>query len=126
MPLVRIDMPVGRPVGYRTAVVDIVQSAMHTALGVPLAERFHVINEHGPECLSMDAAYLGVTRSTDAMIVQVTLNEGRDASVKQLFYRALADGLHSGVGLRREDLVISLVEVRREDWSFGNGEAQLA
>jgi hypothetical protein len=30
------------------------------------------------------------------------------------------------IGLRPEDLVVNLVEVKRENWSFGSGEAQLA
>ena len=58
--------------------------------------------------------------------MQVFLNAGRDAAIKRRFYAALADGLHEAIGLRREDLVINLAEVKPEDWSFGNGEAQLA
>ena len=42
------------------------------------------------------------------------------------FYRAVADGLHQRLSLRREDVLISLVEVNKENWSFGNGEAQYA
>ena len=43
---------------------------------------------------------------------------------KRAFYAAVANGLHKRVGLRREDVVIGLVEVNKENWSFGNGEAQ--
>ena len=43
---------------------------------------------------------------------------------KQRFYKVAVDGLHEGLKLRREDVFINLVEVHREDWSFGNGEAQ--
>jgi phenylpyruvate tautomerase PptA (4-oxalocrotonate tautomerase family) len=57
-------------------------------------------------------------------VIQVTLNEGRDADMKSRFYRTLADGLRERVGLRPEDLVVNLVEVKRENWSFGNGKAQ--
>ncbi len=46
--------------------------------------------------------------------------------MKKAFYAAVADGLHERVGLRREDVVIGLVEVKKENWSFGNGEAQYA
>jgi 4-oxalocrotonate tautomerase len=58
-------------------------------------------------------------------VVRVTLNEGRDADMKRSFYRTLADGLCERVGLCLEDLVVNLVEVKRENWSFGRGEAQL-
>ncbi len=125
MPLVRIDLPAGRPAGYAVAVGDAVTQALHATMGVPQAERFQVITEHAPAGLSIDPGYLGIARSADAMVVQVFLNAGRDAATKQRFYAALADGLQRAVGLRREDLAINLVEVQREDWSFGNGEAQL-
>lgn len=126
MPLVRIELPRGKPAAYGAAVGDAVTQALHTALGVPPAERFQVITEHGAGGLSIDPGYLGVHRSADAIIVQAFLNAGRDAATKRRFYATLADGLQTAVGLRGEDLVINLVEVQREDWSFGNGEAQLA
>jgi 4-oxalocrotonate tautomerase len=40
------------------------------------------------------------------------------------FCEAVADGLHERLGLRREDVFINLVDVTKENWSFGNGEAQ--
>ena len=125
MPLVRVELPAGKPAEYRTAVGEAIQQAMHTALRVPLEERFHIFTDHAPGNLVIDPTYLGIDRSADAIVVQVTLNEGRDADVKKAFYRTLADGLRERVGLRPEDLVVNLVEVKRENWSFGRGEAQL-
>jgi phenylpyruvate tautomerase PptA (4-oxalocrotonate tautomerase family) len=74
----------------------------------------------------MDPTYLGIERSADALIIQLTLNEGRTVEVKKAFYKAVADGLHERVELRREDVFINLVEVKKENWSFGNGIAQYA
>jgi len=59
-------------------------------------------------------------------VIQVTLNEGRTLEQKRAFYKAVADGLHDRIGLRREDVTTNLVEVKKENWSFGNGEAQYA
>jgi 4-oxalocrotonate tautomerase len=123
MPLVRVELPAGKPAEYRAAVGKAIQQAMHTALKVPLEERFHIFTEHAPVDLVINQTYLGIERSADAIVVQVTLNEGRDAEVKRSFYRTLADLLRERIGLRPEDLVV--VEVKRENWSFGNGEAQL-
>jgi len=39
-------------------------------------------------------------------------------------YLGIADGLYAAVGIRREDVFINLVEVKKENWSFGNGQAQ--
>ena len=125
MPLVRVELPAGKAADYRAAVSEAIQQAMHAALKVPLEERFHIITEHAPANLVIDPTYLGIDRSADAIVVQVTLNEGRDADVKRDFYRTLADRLRERVGLRPEDLVVNLVEVKRENWSFGRGEAQL-
>ena len=126
MPLVRVELPAGKPAEYRAAVGQAIHEAMHAALKVPLEERFQIFTEHAPGNLVIDRTYPGIDRSTDAIVVQVTLNEGRDADVKKNLYRTLADGLHERIGLRPEDLVVNLVEVKRENWSFGSGEAQLA
>jgi len=37
----------------------------------------------------------------------------------------IADGLRERLNLRREDVFICMVEVSKENWSFGNGEAQI-
>jgi 4-oxalocrotonate tautomerase len=124
MPLARIDLPAGKPADYRRAVADVVYEAMIATLDAPANDRFQVISEHTRETLLIDPIYLGIERSADALIIQLTLNEGRTVEVKKAFYKAVADGLRARVGLRREDVFINLVEVRKENWSFGNGIAQ--
>ena len=126
MPLARIDLPVGKPAEYGRAVADVVYEAMIATLNAPQHDRFQVISEHKPDTLLIDPNYLGIERSADALIIQLTLNEGRTAEVKKAFYKAVADGLHDRLGLRREDVFINLVEVKKENWSFGNGIAQYA
>src|SRR5882757_3173955 len=124
MPLARIDLPAGKSAEYRTAVGDVVYTAMVTALNAPKDDRFQIISEHSH--LIIDPSYLGIERSKDAIVIQLTLNEGRTVEQKKAFYKAVADGLHERVALRREDVVINLVEVKKENWSFGNGIAQYA
>jgi phenylpyruvate tautomerase PptA (4-oxalocrotonate tautomerase family) len=126
MPLARIDLPAGRSADYGRAVADVVYEAMIATLNAPKNDRFQVISEHTRETLIIDPTYLDIERSADAVIIQLTLNEGRTVEVKKAFYKAVADGLHERVGLRREDVFINLVEVKKENWSFGNGIAQYA
>jgi 4-oxalocrotonate tautomerase len=126
MPLARIDLPAGKPADYRRKVADVVYEAMIATLNAPANDRFQVISEHTPATLIIDPTYLGIERSADALIIQLTLNEGRTVEVKKAFYKAVADGLHARIGLRREDVFINLVEVKKENWSFGNGIAQYA
>lgn len=127
MPLVRIDVPQGKSVEYRMAISDVVYNTTISVLNVPEFNRFHVISEHSKSDLAIDPTYYGIQRSENAIIIQITLNEGRATlELKKVYYKALADGLHARLGLRREDVFISLVEVKKENWSLGNGEAQYA
>jgi len=126
MPLARVDLVQGKSADYRKAISEIIYDAMIKTLNVPKDDRFHVITEHPAEGLIFDPAYLGIQRTADCIFIQVTLNEGRTVEMKRAFYKAIADGLHDRLKLRREDVVINLVEVKKENWSFGNGEAQYA
>jgi phenylpyruvate tautomerase PptA (4-oxalocrotonate tautomerase family) len=123
---VRVDLVHGKPADYRREIGAVIYDAMIETLGVPLDDRFQVITEHPREDFVFDPGYLGITRTEDCVFIQVTLNAGRTVDVKRAFYRAVADGLHQRLGLRREDVFIGLVEVQKENWSFGNGEAQYA
>ena len=126
MPLVRIDLLEGKPPEYRAQVGEIVYQALLDAFTVPKNDRFQIVTEHPKAELLFDRDYLGVHRSDDCIFVQVTLSSGRTVEMKQRFYKAVADGLHESLKLRREDVFINLVEVSKENWSFGNGEAQYA
>jgi phenylpyruvate tautomerase PptA (4-oxalocrotonate tautomerase family) len=124
MPLVRIDLLEGKTPEYRIEVGQIVYQAMLDVLSVPKDDRFQIIAEHPKAGLQFDRDYLGIHRSEDCIFVQITLSSGRTVETKQRFYKAVADGLHEALKLRREDIFINLVEVSKENWSFGNGIAQ--
>src|SRR5215510_6138571 len=126
MPLARIDIVRGKPADYKRTIADVVYEAVIEILKAPPNDRFQVIAEHAPESRIADESYLGVERTQDCEFIQLTLNAGRTLEQKKGFYKAVADGLHERLGLRREDVLINLVEVAKENWSFGNGVAQYA
>jgi phenylpyruvate tautomerase PptA (4-oxalocrotonate tautomerase family) len=126
MPLVRIDLFQGKTREYRIQVGQIVYQAMLDILNVPKNDRFQIITEHSEAGLQFDREYLGIHRSDDCVFLQITLNAGRTVEMKQRFYKAVADGLHETLQIRKEDVFINLIEVAKENWSFGNGEAQYA
>jgi phenylpyruvate tautomerase PptA (4-oxalocrotonate tautomerase family) len=126
MPFVRIDLAAGKPPAHRRTIGDVVYDAMVATINVPAGDRFQVIAEHDAADLIFDPSYLGIERSPDCVFIQITLNEGRTTEAKKAFYQAIADGLHERLGMRREDVLITLVEVKKENWSFGNGIAQYA
>lgn len=126
MPLVRIDTPRRLTPEHRRAIGDAVHRAMVDVLKVPPDDRFQILVGHGPDVLSVAPSYLGIDHGDDVLIVQITLNAGRSVEQKRGFYRRLADDLHAAAGVRREDVIVSLVEVAKENWSFGNGDAPYA
>jgi 4-oxalocrotonate tautomerase len=124
MPLVRIDLRQGKSPDYRRTIGDVVYDAMREVINVPEHDRFQVINEHHPDNLIFDPTYLGIQRSADCIFIQIALSEGRSVEQKQAFYKAIVEGLHERLNLRREDVTINLIDVKKENWSFGNGIAQ--
>jgi len=124
MPLVRIDVPAGKSAETKQAISDVVYDAIVTVLKAPAGDRFHVITEHQPETLFIDRHFLGIERTADALMIQVTLRQGRTRETKEAFFKFIADGLHERIGISKGDVIINLVEDNLEDWSFGNGEAQ--
>jgi 4-oxalocrotonate tautomerase len=126
MPLVRIDLQKGKDASYRRKAGQIVYEAMVATSGVPKDDHFQIVGEHSAENFVFDSDYLGIHRTSDLIMIQIFFNEGRSVAQKQALYRAIADGLSTELKLRREDVLITLVEVKKENWSFGNGIAQYA
>jgi 4-oxalocrotonate tautomerase len=123
MPLVRIAFREGKSAQYRQAVADEVHRALVEAASVPELDRFQILTEHSPGGLIYDPTYLGITRTDDIVMIQITLNQ-RTQAVKVALYKAIAARLAKNPGVRPEDVLISLVPVSPEDWSFGEGKAQ--
>jgi 4-oxalocrotonate tautomerase len=126
MPLARIDLAQGKSAEYRSTIGEVVYQAMVDILKAPKDDRFQVINEHPAENFIFDRAFMGIQRSDDCVFIQLTLNAGRSLEQKRGFYKAVSEGLHRKLDLKPADVFINLVEVNKENWSFGNGEAQLA
>lgn len=94
---------------------------------VPANDKFQVVTRHpAEELIYPEEGYLGMTYTSGIVFIQITWLAGRTVEVKKAFYAAIANGIHERTGLRREDIFISLIDVARENWSFGNGEMQYA
>ena len=126
MPLVRIEVAAGHDASYRRNVSDAVHRALVDAIGIPPADRFHVVTAHAPEDLIYDPGYLGVTRSAGFIAVHITLRRGRPPEKKRALYRAIADNVNAATATRIEDVMVVLSENDAIDWSFGGGVAQYA
>jgi 4-oxalocrotonate tautomerase len=123
MPLVRISLRQGTSPAYRQALSEGVHRALIESLAIPPADRFQVIIECAPENLIYDPGYLGVQRSDRVVFVEIIMSTGRKPQQKRKLFRRMAEILAESPGLRPQDLLVNLVEVSWENWSFGNGEA---
>ena len=126
MPLVRISLMQGKPANYRAAIGTAVHKAMVETINVPPLDHFQVITDHPRSDIVYDPAYLDIKRTDNVVFIQITLNSGRTADMKRAFYKRLVELLAAEPGIRPEDVMINLVEVGKENWSFGNGIASYA
>jgi 4-oxalocrotonate tautomerase len=121
MPFVRLTLAEGRSVEDRRAMAESVQQALVETAGVPADDFFCAVHEVPPEDFRFDPTYLGIQRTKELVVVQIVLNAGRTVEVKRALYARIAEKLGQRPGLRHEDVLINLIEVPRENWSFGNG-----
>ena len=126
MPLVRVWLRRGKPAIYRKAILEGIYGAMRSAFDVPDEDRFMVISEHDKADFSYSRSYFGISRSDDLIMIQISANNSRTVEKKKAFYRQVVDNLAADPGVRPQDVLINLVEVLPENWSFGNGVAQYA
>jgi 4-oxalocrotonate tautomerase len=96
---------------------------MVQAIGIPEGDRFQIITEHEAD-LVYDPDYLDIQRTDGIVIIQITFSSGRTMEQKKALFKNIAELLAAEQGVLKEDVFINLVEVARENWSFGNGIAQ--
>ena len=126
MPFTQISLLKGKSLDYRRELMEEVYLAMRESINIPENDRFATITELEHGNFNNSGDYLGINRSNSIVYIQITLNSGRTTDMKKALYAKIAERLHANLGVRTEDVVISLLEVSPEDWSLGNGEAQYA
>ncbi|MGZ4896607.1 MAG: tautomerase family protein [Candidatus Angelobacter sp.] len=126
MPLVRISLLAGKSETDKKNIADAVHQALVDTISIPPQDRFQVITEHKNTDLIYDPNYLNISRTDAIVIIQVTLSAGRSIEIKKALYKRTVELLGHVAGIRKEDVFINLLEVPKENWSFGNGEAQYA
>jgi len=124
MPLARINLKRGKSPEYRKAVIDGVYRALRETFDVPEGDRFMLVSEHDADGFSYDPHYLGMNRSDDLVVIQLTVSNTRGVEQKKALYRRIVERLAENPGIRPDDVLINLVEVAKENWSFGRGLAQ--
>lgn len=122
MPLLRFDILEGRTDDEIGQLLDAAHAAQVEAFGVPESDRFQVVNEHKPSHVRFGDIGLGIERSDQVVLLQITAMP-RSGKQKETFYRLLVENL-SACGIASEDVIVSYLGNGNDDWSFGQGEAQ--
>ncbi|WP_239615549.1 tautomerase family protein [Cohnella mopanensis] len=114
---------------YETHQLERISQAIMSALiqhfHVPEDDLFQVFHAHKPGEFYYSHDYLNIERSSGLLYIQITLKSGRTTEQKSSFYATLAEELSTTLYMRKEDVFIVLVDTEFEDWSFGNGIAQM-
>jgi 4-oxalocrotonate tautomerase len=122
MPMTHVFMRRGKPAPYRAAVLEGIHETLHKSLGVHPNAFFMTVSEHEDANFRVNTTF-PFPRSSDLVLIQITLTAGRSAEDKQRFYKDLVARLEAHPGVKPADVFINIIEVASENWSPGNGLA---
>ncbi len=126
MPLVRIDLSKKHSESFAHQVGNIVYQVMREQINVPEDDKFQIITRHEQTEFNIPKSYLGIEYSEGIIFIQATISFGRSTDLKKNLYKAICEALVQSLKVRPQDVFINLIEVNKENWSFGNGEMQYA
>jgi Tautomerase enzyme len=117
VPLIQIDLDRELFDSLGDKLSDAVHQAQIEVLGIPPDDRFQVFIPHGGGELRFDPGYNGVDRQR-LLLLRITMVHMYPVATKQRLYRAIVERF-ADVGVRAEDVLISVVENGYEDWYAG-------
>lgn len=123
MPLMRFDMYKGRTKAEIRQILDVTYEIATRDFHLLPHDRYQIVTQHDPEEMVIEDVGLGLKRTKDFVIISLT-SSPRTVEDKQKFYADLVEELHKKTGISPEDIMINITPNTKEDWSFGNGEAQ--
>ena len=126
MPLVRIDLSKKLSESFAREVGNIVYNVMREQINVPEDDKFQIITRHDASEFNIPKSYLGIEYSEAIIFIQATISFGRSIEIKKKLYKAICEALVQKLNVRPQDVFINLLEVSKENWSFGNGDMQYA
>lgn len=125
MPLINKTLVEGKSQNYLKDLGDGIHEALKETWGIPELDRFQIFHEKKKEHLQIDPKMWDVKRSDEIIVIQIVTSP-RTKESKLAFYQLLPNILNKKISLRPEDIFISILSNNKEDWSFGNGKAQLS
>jgi 4-oxalocrotonate tautomerase len=124
MPLIHVHLTEGKTPKYIQALCEGIHKALRTAWKIPANDRFQMVSEHRKGHFHFDKTIWGVKHSNNVIVICITSIK-RSQNMKKALYTELVKVLGKNPKVRKEDVFVSITQVEKEDWSFGNGIAQL-
>jgi phenylpyruvate tautomerase PptA (4-oxalocrotonate tautomerase family) len=123
MPLIRIEIYEGRSPAEVQLLADTVHEAAVKEFAAPPGDRFQIIQQHPREQMIMLDFGLGLKRTNKLVVMQIA-SQGRTVEQKQAFYAKVAELFEERGIAGPDDLIISMLDNTRADWSLARGRAQ--
>ena len=117
MPLIHVHLDRALHEKSHEAIGNAIHDAQIEALGIPADDRFQIFQPHDAGELKFDPGYNGVDRQS-LLVIRVIAVHMYDVATKRRFFQAVVDRLLP-LGIRPEDVLISLTENGFEDWYAG-------
>lgn len=124
MPLIKVDIVEGRTEKEIRTLLDVIHGAVLQAFDVPEGDRYQIVTQHKSYEMVLEDTNLGFSREQQELIAITVISRKRECRDKVAFYKRVAEGLASQLGVAPKNILISITENGDADWSFGFGEAQ--
>jgi len=122
MPFFNVHVPKGLfPLDQRKAIADSLAHSLQESFGLPPEDKFVVINEHSEGFMFLHPTYKDVERSAGAIVISVYIPASRPMSEKRKLLKEIVQRLHDNVGIRPDDVFVTLIPLPSENFSFGRG-----
>ncbi len=127
MPFVKVSYQEGL---YDNNQLNSISKNIHQALmekfKVPEKDYFQIFESHKKQEFYYDNEYLVGSQRTDGQLfIKITCGSGRTITQKKELYRLISENLSSHCDILKQNVFIVLVETPLENWSFGEGMAQV-
>lgn len=119
MPFVTITLLEGKDKKFIKSLSEIIHTAMIETISIAPEVLYHVVHELKSEQLIYMPEFRGLKRSADFIMLQIIIRNGRSAELKKEMFKKISDGLNTQLGIRKEDLLITLLENSGDNWYFG-------
>ncbi|MED4389604.1 tautomerase family protein [Priestia aryabhattai] len=95
---------------------------------IPKEDYFQLFLPYPSQHFFYDSQYLlenGEKRTDPMIYISITCGQGRTIEQKKKLYQSIAEGLHTDLDLSTNNIFITVNETTLENWSFGQGIAQM-